>query len=284
MDFDQLEQLDAIERAGTLSAAADALHLSQPALSRSMQRLEAELGQELFERTGRRMALNDAGALALKHARRILHDRRIMQDALDDFAQRARALRVAAVAPAPLWRLTALLVERFPHAVLTSQSMEARAVEQAVADGSCDLGIALRPCPLPFVRSHRLMTERLSVSLPCDHPLAGARSLAAADLDGERFLLYQGIGRFWSGFCRRCFPRSEFVVQEDRNVFDQMLASTPLLYFASDVPALAVEAPGRVLVPLSDAEAGATYYLLAREDARDEARAAFSWVRAKAGL
>lgn len=36
MDFDQLEQLDAIERAGTLSAAADALHLSQPALSRSM--------------------------------------------------------------------------------------------------------------------------------------------------------------------------------------------------------------------------------------------------------
>ena len=284
MDFDQLEQLDAIERAGTLSAAADALHLSQPALSRSMQRLEAELGQELFERTGRRMALNDAGALALEHARRILHDRRIMQDALDDFAQRARALRVAAVAPAPLWRLTALLVERVPHTVLTSQSMEARAVEQEVADGSCDLGIALRPCPLPFVRSHRLMTERLSVSLPCDHPLAGARSLAAADLDGERFLLYQGIGRFWSDFCRRCFPRSEFVVQEDRNVFDQMLASTPLLYFASDVPALAVETPGRVLVPLSDAEAGATYYLLAREDARDEAQAAFSWVHEKTSV
>ena len=76
-------------------ADADALHLSQPALSHSMQRLEAELGQTLFERTGRRMALNDAGALALEHARRILHDGRIMQDALDDFAQHARVVRVA---------------------------------------------------------------------------------------------------------------------------------------------------------------------------------------------
>ena len=72
-----------------------------------MQRLEAEPGQTLFERTGRRMALNDAGALALEHARRILHDRRIMQDALDDFAQRARVVRVALVAASSQSRLGA---------------------------------------------------------------------------------------------------------------------------------------------------------------------------------
>lgn len=54
MDFDQLRQLDAIDREGTISAAAERLHLSQPALSRSVQRLEAELGQPLFDRSGRR--------------------------------------------------------------------------------------------------------------------------------------------------------------------------------------------------------------------------------------
>ena len=60
MDLDQLRQLDAIARQGTMSAAARALHLSQPALSRSLARLEVELGQPLFDRPGRRLVLNDA--------------------------------------------------------------------------------------------------------------------------------------------------------------------------------------------------------------------------------
>ena len=50
MELDQLRQMIAIEEAGTMSAAADVLSLSQPALSRSVQRLEAELGAELFDR------------------------------------------------------------------------------------------------------------------------------------------------------------------------------------------------------------------------------------------
>ena len=104
MDLDQLRQLDAIARQGTMSAAARALHLSQPALSRSLARLEVELGQPLFDRPGRRLVLNDAGRVALEHARQILRDERAMRAALDDVARRTRALRVGTVAPAPLWR------------------------------------------------------------------------------------------------------------------------------------------------------------------------------------
>ena len=51
MELEQMRQLDAIARRGTISAAAEELHLSQPALSRSIRRLERELGQELFDRT-----------------------------------------------------------------------------------------------------------------------------------------------------------------------------------------------------------------------------------------
>ena len=65
MELEQLRQLDAIAREGTMSAAARALHLSQPALSRSLARLEAELDQPLFDRPGRRLVLNDAGRVAL---------------------------------------------------------------------------------------------------------------------------------------------------------------------------------------------------------------------------
>ena len=95
MDLDQLRQFDAIARQGTMSAAARALHLSQPALSRSLARLEAELGQPLVDRPGRRLVLNDAGRVALEHARQILRDERAMRAALDDVARRTRAALLA---------------------------------------------------------------------------------------------------------------------------------------------------------------------------------------------
>ena len=58
-----LEQLDAFARHGTLSAAAQALHTSQPSMTRAMQKLEDELGVELFDRVGRNIRLNAYGQI-----------------------------------------------------------------------------------------------------------------------------------------------------------------------------------------------------------------------------
>ena len=211
MELEQLRQLDAIAREGTMSAAARALHLSQPALSRSLARLEAELDQPLFDRPGRRLVLNDAGRVALEHARQILRDERAMRVAVDDVARRTRALGVGTVAPAPLWRLTALMIERFPGLVLTSQTLAEAQVESGIHDGELDLGIALRPAASSGVRSSRLMAENLSVALPVGHALADRSSVSAAELDGETFLLFEGIG-FWRELCDQHFPHSQFVV------------------------------------------------------------------------
>ena len=93
MDIEQLRQLSAVAELGTVSAAAEHLRISQPALSRSVARLESELGCTLLERTGRRVALNHAGRTALEYARAILHEERLMRIALDDIANRALAYR-----------------------------------------------------------------------------------------------------------------------------------------------------------------------------------------------
>ena len=58
IDTQQLEQLISIAEEGTLSKAAERLHLSQPAISRSMQRLENDLGVTLFDRQKNKIALN----------------------------------------------------------------------------------------------------------------------------------------------------------------------------------------------------------------------------------
>lgn len=281
MNIDQLRQLTAVAELGTVSAAAERLRISQPALSRSLARLERELGCELLDRNGRNVAINRAGETALEYARSILHEERLMRIALDDLANRARALAVGTVAPAPTWRLTALSVERFPDRLLSSRTMCQQDVEREVIDRTIDLGISLKPLRYPAVRCCRIMDEALAVSAPESHPLAAREALSFADIDGEDFLLMSGIG-FWRGLVDEKMPHSTFLVQEDRVVFDQLSRTSPLLGFVTDAAYLAGEMPGRTIIPLVDDEAHATFYLLVHANAAHEAVELFDWVEAQA--
>ena len=74
----QLEQLAAFRKHGTLSKAAEVLHLSQPTLTRSMQKLEAEFGVSLFRHTKNKLEFNENGELAAEYAVRILNQAKDM--------------------------------------------------------------------------------------------------------------------------------------------------------------------------------------------------------------
>ena len=86
MNLRHLRAFATIADAGSFGRAADRLFLSQPALSRQIQALEAEIGMPLFDRTGRQARLTAEGEDLLRHGRRLLAD-------LDALADRARALR-----------------------------------------------------------------------------------------------------------------------------------------------------------------------------------------------
>lgn len=276
MEFEQLRQLDAMERAQTMSRAAQVLHISQPALSRSIKRLEADLGQELFEREGRHMHLNEAGRTAVEWARQLLRDEQLMRDAVAAVARRARTLRVATVAPEPLWRLTSLLVERFPQETLTSQTASEDEVVRGVVDGAFDLGIVCDAPTSPLLRSCHLMDERLSVTLPPNHPLAARREVTAQDLDGTTFLLYADIG-FWRERVDRELPHAVFIEQRDREVFLRLARTTPHCVFTTDAPFLSDSTPGRAVVPIKGAFAEASYRLVVHAHATGEVAELFRW-------
>ena len=281
VELEQMRQLDAVARAGTVSAAARELHLSQPALSRSVRRLEEELGAELFTRTGRRLELNETGRAALEWARQMLRDERLLRDAVATAARRARALRVGTVAPAPLWRLTGLMTEAFPRETLVSETVEDEAVVHGVLDGSFDLGIVRAAPSNPLLRSRELMRERLSVTLPPNHPLASRRSVRHAELEGNSFLILTGIG-FWRDLVERAIPRATFIDQDDRMVFSQLVRTTPHCTFMTDAPYMEnSQLPGRAVVPVADEEAQVTFYLIARANAAGLASQLFEWATSR---
>lgn len=273
-----MRQLDAIARTGTVSAAAREMHLSQPALSRSMKRLEKELGAPLFARSGRRLELNEAGRAALEWARQLLRDERLMRDAVAAAARRARALRVGTVAPAPLWRLTGLMMEAFPRETLTSETADEEAVVRGVIDQVFDLGIVCTAPPSPLVRSCELMHERLSISLPPNHPLSSRRSVRLAELAENSFLILTGIG-FWRDLVEHAIPHAAFIEQDDRMVFSQLARTTPHCTFVTDAPYMENSTPsGRVVVPIEDDAAQVTFHLIARSGAAGLAAQLFNWV------
>ncbi|MBW3094769.1 LysR family transcriptional regulator [Bifidobacterium sp. 64T4] len=289
MDFDQIRQLVAVADEGTMSAAADALRMPQPTLSRSIRRLEEELGCTLFDRVGRRVTLNGTGAVAVDWARQLLRDERLMRDAVAAAARRATTLRVGTVAPAPLWKLTALLVERFPREALTSETLSQADIVRMVSNGSLDLGIveddgtedpsgmdnptaregAVRSCPL--------MREQLSITLPPSHPLAAFKTLTTSQLAHETFLILSDIG-FWRERVDRALPHATLIEQHDRTVFAQLAHTTPYCTFVSDAPFRGDPPAGRIIVPLDDPMGRAVFRLIVRADATGVAADLFDWV------
>ena len=106
-----LEQLDAFARNGTLQRAAAELRLSQPALTRSMKKLESVLGVALFERSASKIALNETGKAAAEYARRVLDADREMVERTLAFDRRRRTIAVGSCAPLPVRELLPVLQE-----------------------------------------------------------------------------------------------------------------------------------------------------------------------------
>jgi DNA-binding transcriptional LysR family regulator len=106
LHLQQLAYLRAVERAGTLTAAAAALHVSQPALSQSLSELERRLGVALFERRGRRRVLTEAGHEAVRYASEVLGRTAELRERLQSLQRgEAGTLRVGMIDAASLYLL-----------------------------------------------------------------------------------------------------------------------------------------------------------------------------------
>ena len=275
MELEQLRQLAEVAQCGTLQAAANRLHLSQSALSRSLKRLEDDLGQQLFDRTRNSMQINAAGQLALEHARLILAEERRLRDDFAALAKRERTIRVANVAPAPTWRLSSLVLEQYPTAIVEPDIASEQEVETRLLNGTCDLAILARKPTIPTISTQLFMREDLYANVPEGHELRSRDTLTFAELDGFTFLVYGGIG-FWHDIHERKLPHARFVIQPDRTIFLQQVRTSNLLTFTTNAPENTSRHESRRAIPIIDPEAHATFWLCMRTDAAERIQAVFA--------
>ncbi len=188
IELEQLQQLIAFSEYGTISSAADAMHLSQPALTRSLQRLEAELGVSLFDRKRNRVVLNGIGELAVTRARGVLDSVSEMGEELRIYETRLSTLTIGSCGPAPMWDLAAELGERFPEKTIATELGETDALIEGLERGRYRLILTELPVERPEILCRKYNEERLCVALPPEHPLSGRASIRLAELGEESVL------------------------------------------------------------------------------------------------
>ncbi|MEW9675546.1 LysR family transcriptional regulator [Lentibacillus sp. L22] len=192
MEWQQIEYFQTVARVQHITRAAGILSISQPALSRSIARLEEELGVPLFKRKGRSILLNRYGELFLKRANRILKE-------YQDGKQEIRDLIDPEYGEISLGFLHTLGVEKIPNLIGAfrkqypklrfqfNQNNSAALVRQ-LESGEFDLCLTTPIETNIKVNWQKLWNDELFVIVPADHRLAGCESITLEEIADEDFI------------------------------------------------------------------------------------------------
>ncbi|MDG1813657.1 MAG: LysR family transcriptional regulator [Porticoccaceae bacterium] len=182
----QLRGFVAIAETGSFAEACEQLHLSQPALSVSIRKLEEETGGLLFARSTRSVALTPEGHQFLPVAKRLLEDwTQGFEDLQQLFTLQRGKLTIAAMPSYASNCLPSILAEysrRFANIRVTVQDVIMEEVISAVRYGRVELGITFKPDSLDGVDFEPLFKDRFIAILPAVHPLLSRTNLTFKDL------------------------------------------------------------------------------------------------------
>lgn len=193
MEISQLRTLIHVAELGSLSKAADRLHIAQPALSRQIRLLEEELGARLFDRHGRGMILTDQGQDVLRHALRVMAELEEIRASVSDEDAPLRGHVSVGMPPTVSDILAEPLVAAFrethPEATLRIVSAYSAYLLDWMHRGEVDAAILYDPRSARTLRVQPLLEEVLFLIGPPGAGLSQDVPVDFGDLEDERLLL-----------------------------------------------------------------------------------------------
>lgn len=217
MDLRQLRYFVAVAERGSISVAAQAVHIAQPALTRQIQALEDELGAALFERSTRGVSLTDAGKQLLTDASRLLDD----TAAAKERAQRASRgeighLSIALPVVQTLAPMTAEVLRNYrrqvPGVSITLRQLLSDNQLSLLASGRLDAGFLLyRPLDNPAFEGLSVFSEKLLLAYPAGWRWEAGKPKSLRDLNDVEFVwLPRSEAPVWHDKLIHCFFNAGF--------------------------------------------------------------------------
>jgi DNA-binding transcriptional LysR family regulator len=194
MEIRQLRAFVAIAEAGTFTAGARRVHITQAAISMQIRQLENELGARLFVRAPRRVVLTEAGEHLLHRARHILREHDAAQDEIAELAGAERGrLRIgsasAMVLTDPLPKILKELRRQHPRAEVIVTSGTSEFLVGQILGGELDLAFVSLPVEARGIQTERLNEDQLVAIASSRHRLAKQKAVSAYTLAGEKLIL-----------------------------------------------------------------------------------------------
>ena len=216
MELRHLQYFLMIAREGTISGAAQVLHLSQPSLSRQMQDLEHELGCKLFDRGRRRIELTEAGMRLRRRAEEIVdlvgRTEAEFHVSADTLAGEVRIGGGETPAMALVADVVAELQETYPLMRFALHSGNAEDVSERLDNGRIDFGIFVGHANLDRYECLQLPAcDRWGVFMPSSDPLASLDAIHAEDLADKPLIFSAQASREMQTWFRRDFAELDVV-------------------------------------------------------------------------
>jgi DNA-binding transcriptional LysR family regulator len=191
-DLADLQAFNAVATLGSFRAAADSIALSQPALSRRIDKLELALGVKLLDRTTRRVSLTTVGRDFARKSQQILDDLDGMLLGVQDVAFNRSGLVTIACVPSATRYFLPQVVQRFhaqfPKIRIRIHDADANEVLSVVSQGEADFGLNFMGRQEADIEFKALLQERFVLACRSDHALAKKRSVKWSELSAYDFM------------------------------------------------------------------------------------------------
>jgi DNA-binding transcriptional LysR family regulator len=199
MDLGLLKTLIAVVEEGSFSGAGQKLLRTQPAISLALQRLEADLGEKLIDRSSKNLVLTDAGRVVLEYARRFDGLEQELRNALVELRDKqAGKLIIGANESTALYLLVHIGAYRklYPGVKVEIRRSLSSRIPEAVLNGSLDLGAISYAPRDPSLVAKEIYNDRLTFVVSPKHRFAGREKLSISELGMETFIAHNVVSPY----------------------------------------------------------------------------------------
>src|SRR5262245_3454421 len=181
MDINQLEVFLAVAQEKSFSRAAESLHRTQPAVSQAIRRLEAELGEPLFDRSSKDGTLTAAGRVLFDFSQQIINIRHHAHSAIRELRDLHRgklSLGANEYTVMSLLPLIPVFRARHPHIKIEIKRSLASRIPSEILGRDVELGVVTFKPSDPSIKSLVVAADELALVVGPDHPLAAAKTIS----------------------------------------------------------------------------------------------------------
>lgn len=219
MELLQLHYFLTVARLEHMTEAARSLHVTQSSLSKTIQRLEEDLGVPLFDRTGRKLRLNAYGTRFLRRAEKALYELEQGRQELRDLSSPEHGtLELAVTTASPLPQLLREFRKKRPHVQFHVQMMNAQSMLSLLQKGEVDFCLSSPPVQGEGIACQIVCVDPIFLAVPKTHPLAHRSSVSLAELKNESFVGVQkgyGARDFVDALCQSVGFLPHYVYEGD---------------------------------------------------------------------